>query len=118
MEVLVEELMDLHSSSSTFREIFESHQTTQLFVDAYKAFVTKAAASEVSSRVIRLLEKLGHFGMALALDNSVAGSHKREVSLGWFSTSLESTDLRSTDLGYNTNCGSYDVEPFSWEDAY
>ncbi|KAL4258196.1 Beach-domain-containing protein [Pleurotus pulmonarius] len=37
VELLIEELMNLHASSSTFRQIFKSQQTTQLFVDAYKA---------------------------------------------------------------------------------
>ena len=80
MEVLIEELMDLHTSSSTFRQLFRSQQTTQIFADTYKSFVAKVSASpEVNQRTIRILEKLSHFGLALALDNAVAGSQKREV---------------------------------------
>ncbi|KAJ7579061.1 beach-domain-containing protein [Mycena floridula] len=79
VEVLIEELMDLHGSSASFRQIFESQQTTKLFVDAYKAFISKVALLDVNHRTIRLIEKLSHFGLALALDNAVAGSQKREI---------------------------------------
>ncbi|KAF9466003.1 hypothetical protein BDZ94DRAFT_1252774 [Collybia nuda] len=80
MEVLVEELMDLHASSPTFRQVFKSQQTTQLFVSAYKTFVSKvSAASEVNQWTRRILEKLTHFGLALALDNHIAGAQKREI---------------------------------------
>ncbi|KAJ7143646.1 beach-domain-containing protein [Mycena filopes] len=80
MEVLIEELMDLHASSSGFREVFKSQQTTQLFVNSYKAFVLRVTAAEqLNQRTIRILEKLTHFGLGLALDNSVAGAQKREI---------------------------------------
>ncbi|KAJ7075426.1 beach-domain-containing protein [Mycena belliarum] len=80
MEVLVEELMDLHASSSGFREVFKSQQTTQLFVNSYKSFVMRImSAEQVNQRTIRILEKLTHFGLGLALDNAVAGAQKREI---------------------------------------
>ncbi|KAJ7639738.1 beach-domain-containing protein [Mycena polygramma] len=80
MEVLIEELMDLHASSSGFREVFKSQQTTQLFVNSYKSFVLRVTgADQVNQRTIRILEKLTHFGLGLALDNSVAGAQKREI---------------------------------------
>ncbi|KAJ6565477.1 beach-domain-containing protein [Mycena vulgaris] len=80
MEVLIEELMDLHASSSGFREVFKSQQTTQLFVNSYKSFVLRVmGASQINQRTIRILEKLTHFGLGLALDNSVAGAQKREI---------------------------------------
>jgi hypothetical protein len=82
MEVLIEELMDLHASSLTFRQIFQSQQTTQLFIDGYKSFVCKLALSSHNLRqsTIRILEKLSHFGLTLALDNVVISSQKRDVS--------------------------------------
>ena len=81
MEVLIEELMDLHASSPTFRLVFRSQQTTQLFVDTYKSFVsTISATPELNPRTTRLLEKLNHFSLSLALDNAVVGTQKREVS--------------------------------------
>ena len=81
MEALVEELMSLHTTSPAFRQVFASQQTTQLFVTTYKTFVSSlASASAVNNHLtIRLLEKLTHFGLALALDNAVAGTFKREV---------------------------------------
>lgn len=80
MEVLVEELIDLHASSPTFRQVFRSQQTTQLFVDAYKAFVTAVSSSaDALPRTVRILEKISHFALTLTLDNDVSGPQKREV---------------------------------------
>ncbi|KAF8233255.1 beach-domain-containing protein [Tricholoma matsutake] len=80
MEVLVEEFMDLHASSPTFRQVFKSQQTTQQFVDAYKLFVSKViATTEINQRTSRILEKLTHFGLALALDVHISGSQKRQI---------------------------------------
>lgn len=82
IEVLVEELINLHSTSSSLRQIFKSQLTTQIFVDAYKNFVQKlASAPAIDQWGIGILEKLSHLALALALDESVAGSQKREVSL-------------------------------------
>ncbi len=80
MEVLVEELIDLHASSATFRQVFRSQQTTRLFVEGYKSFISQvSAAPSVNQRTSRILEKMTHFGLALALDGAVAGVQKREV---------------------------------------
>ncbi|KAM6494725.1 hypothetical protein JOM56_009348 [Amanita muscaria] len=81
MEMLVEELMSLHTTSAAFRQVFASQQTTQIFVNTYKAFVSSVSgASAINNDLtIRLLEKLTHFGLALALDNAVAGTFKREI---------------------------------------
>ncbi|KAJ8689982.1 beige protein-like 1 [Pleurotus ostreatus] len=80
IELLIEELMNLHASSSTFRQIFKSQQTTQLFVDAYKAYVSRITAlPALNSKTTSTVEKLNHLGLAFALDNSVAGSQKRQI---------------------------------------
>ncbi|KAF8154493.1 hypothetical protein B0H34DRAFT_660452 [Crassisporium funariophilum] len=80
MEILIEELLTLHASSSTFRQIFESQQTTQVFIDTYKSMVTKlSSARTINNWNTRILEKLTHFGLALALDNAVGGGQKREI---------------------------------------
>jgi hypothetical protein len=80
IEALTEELLSLHSTIPLFRSAFQSHNTTQLFIDGYKTFVNKLTEiSEITAQPLRILEKLTHFGLALALDNSVAGSQKREV---------------------------------------
>ena len=81
IENLIEELLTLHATSSTFRQIFESHQTTQLFLDTFKSLVEKlSSALKINDWNARILEKLTHFGLALALDNAVGGAQKREVS--------------------------------------
>ncbi|EIN04780.1 beach-domain-containing protein [Punctularia strigosozonata HHB-11173 SS5] len=80
VEILIEELIELHSQNPTFRQVFRSQQTTQIFIDAYKTFVLAlSSAPHVSQRVIRILEKVMHFAMSLALDNDVAGTQKREI---------------------------------------
>ncbi|RXW16665.1 hypothetical protein EST38_g9189, partial [Candolleomyces aberdarensis] len=80
VEAMLERMMKLHSSSATFRELFRSQQTTQSFVDAYKNFVNKLkAAASINQWATRILEKLSHLGLALALDNAVAGGQKREI---------------------------------------
>lgn len=77
---LVEEMMSLHSSSATFREVFRSQQTTQLYIDGYKSYVDKLKiAPSVNTWNKRLVEKLSHLGLALALDTAVSGNQKREV---------------------------------------
>lgn len=81
-EAIIEELVLLQSSSHTFRQLFESQQTTQMFIKAFRSFVTSlAAASEIPQHHIRISEKLMHFGLTLSLDNAVAGAQKREVCL-------------------------------------
>ncbi|KAJ3818015.1 beach-domain-containing protein [Lentinula raphanica] len=77
IESLIETLLSLHSSSPTFRFVFQSQQTTAVFVGAYRAFPDSHAT--VNPQAIRILEKLSHFGLGLALDNSVAGGQKREI---------------------------------------
>ena len=82
MEVLVEELIDLHAASPTFRQVFRSQQTTQIFVDAYKSFVTAIGSStEANPRTIRILEKISQFSRTLTLDSDVAVPQKREVGV-------------------------------------
>ena len=97
MEILVEEMMSLHASSATFREIFRSQQTTQLFIEAYKAYVSKlSSAIHINHWTTRILDKLTHFALALALDNAVAGQQKREVCLAcvFFDSLLDVPFLR------------------------
>ena len=77
MEILIEELLTLHATSSTFCQIFESQQTTQLFVDTYKSMVAKLSTmSSIKDWNIWALKKLTHFSLALTLDNAVGGSQK------------------------------------------
>ncbi len=81
-EAILEELVLLQSSSPTFRQMFESQQTTQAFIQAFRSFVTSlASTSEIPQHHIRISEKLMHFGLTLSLDNAVSGGQKREVCL-------------------------------------
>ena len=80
MEVLIEEMMGLLSSTTTFRQVFKSQQITQQFIEAYKGFTNRVNTfAYISEKIIRLLEKLNHFGTMLTLDYGVAGSQKQEV---------------------------------------
>ncbi|TFK55260.1 beach-domain-containing protein [Heliocybe sulcata] len=80
VELLVEELINLQASSPTFRQIFRSQQTTQQFVDAFSTFVKAlSSAAEIRHSTVRLLEKLSHFGLSLALDNSVGSTQQRQI---------------------------------------
>jgi hypothetical protein len=82
VEAILEELVLLQSSSPTFRQLFESQQTTQMFIKAFRSFVTSLpSTSEIPQHHIRISEKLMHFGLTLSLDNVVAGAQKREVCL-------------------------------------
>ncbi|KAG5653218.1 hypothetical protein H0H81_001695 [Sphagnurus paluster] len=102
MENLVEEIMDLHASSPTFRQIFKSQQTTQLFVEAYKTFVGKVTSSPgVNHWTRRILEKISHLGLALALDPLIAGNQKREI--------LDT--LQSADTVLNTSADKLSIDP-------
>lgn len=80
-ELLLEELLSLQLSCPTFRQVYKSQQTIEIFVQAFRSFV-KALNSAVfiEQRTIRMLEKLMHFGVTIAMDNVVAGNQKAEVS--------------------------------------
>ncbi|EMD36591.1 hypothetical protein CERSUDRAFT_115625 [Gelatoporia subvermispora B] len=80
VEHLLEALIELHSTCAAFRHIFKSSSITQAFIDAYQPFViSMSSAPEVSQAAIRILEKLSHLALSVALDESVAGSQKREI---------------------------------------
>ncbi|KAI0261217.1 beach-domain-containing protein [Gloeopeniophorella convolvens] len=77
---ILEKLVHLQSSSLTFRQIFESQQTTRTFIQAFETFVKQlTSAFEITQSHVRICEKLMHFGLTLALDNAVPGPQKREI---------------------------------------
>jgi hypothetical protein len=81
-EAILEELVVLQSSCPTFRQLFESQQTTQSFIRAFRSFVERfASPNEISLNHIRICEKLMHFGLTLSLDHAVVGPQKHEVCL-------------------------------------
>ena len=80
LEALLETLIQLHSTSPSFKQIFKSTQITQQFVGAHLAFVsTVKALPEISQRVTSLMDKMCHFAVALALDSSVSETQQTEV---------------------------------------
>ncbi|CAL1710979.1 unnamed protein product [Somion occarium] len=80
-ERLLDELMQVHSASSTFRQVFKSQSTTAYFLDAYKSFVAalRNSTSLLDQATIRILEKMSHLGLSIALDTVVAAEQKSEV---------------------------------------
>lgn len=93
MDVLVEELIDLHSSSSSFREIFKSQQSTSRLAAACRSFVNMVTGdSEVRRRTMRILEKVTHLMLMLALSDHVDAAHKQEVRSSFLSVSLSPTN--------------------------
>lgn len=80
VESLLEDLLDLQSSSPSFRQVFKSQQTTAVLIGAYSTFVSKGPSVQGNQRnYIRILEKLNHFVMALTLDNVISNSQRQEV---------------------------------------
>ncbi|KZV83556.1 beach-domain-containing protein [Exidia glandulosa HHB12029] len=80
VEVLVEELIDLHASSESFRKLFMSQQTTSMFIDAVKTFIDRVAAEpNLHDKTVRLVEKITHLMLMLALDTFVDNTQKRQL---------------------------------------
>lgn len=81
MEVLIEELIDLHSSSPTFRHIFKTKVVTAIFITSTRSFITKIASIPgTHPRSTRLSDKLCHLALMLSLDSNVDPNQKKEVS--------------------------------------
>ncbi|KAF7969330.1 hypothetical protein HWV62_27717 [Athelia sp. TMB] len=80
MEALIEEIISLYASSPTFRQVFRSQQTTQILVDAYKAFVMAInATANIHPRTLRILEKVSHCLLTISLESEITGPQKREI---------------------------------------
>jgi hypothetical protein len=83
MEVLAEELIDLHSSASTFRQLFKSKQTTSILLNACQSFIAKIYEFPQSrGKVERLIEKITTLVAAVAQDAPVDEDQKEQVSSG------------------------------------
>jgi hypothetical protein len=80
MEVLVEELIDLHSSTSTFRQLFRSNQTSSVLVTACQVFISKIYEfPQARGRTERLLEKVITLVNVVASDGGVDDKQKEQV---------------------------------------
>lgn len=93
-ELLLEELLGLQLSCPTFRQVYKSQQTIEIFVQAFKSFVKALnSAVVIEQRTVRMLEKMMHFGVTIAMDNVVAGNQKAEVCAETITTSKRETRL-------------------------
>lgn len=80
LEVLLETIIQLHSTSPSFKQIFKSTQVTQQFIDTHLAFASAVRSlPEISQKVTSLMDKMSHLAIALALDPSVPESLQPEV---------------------------------------
>ena len=80
MEVLAEELVDLHSSASTFRQLFKSKQITSMLIIACESFITKIYEfPQARGKAERLIEKITALAAAVAADDSVDDQQKEQV---------------------------------------
>ena len=80
LEALLEALIQLHSTSPSFKQIFKSTQVTQQLVDTHLAFASAVRSlPEINQRVTSLMDKMCHFVIALALDPSVSETQQAEV---------------------------------------
>ena len=66
LEDLLEAIIQLHSTSPSFKNIFKSTQVTQQFIDAHSAFASVVKSlPEISQRVTSLMDKMCHLAIAL-----------------------------------------------------
>ncbi|VDB88447.1 unnamed protein product [Peniophora sp. CBMAI 1063] len=76
---LMESMIHLQAASQSFRDLFRSQSVTQAFVTAFKSYYVALKSAELRPGLLSILDKLKHFGLTLALDNAVSGTHKREI---------------------------------------
>lgn len=80
LEDLLGAIIQLHSTSPTFKQLFKSAQVTQQFIDTHSAFASAVKSlSEISQRVTGLVDKMCHLAIALALDPLVSEPLQAEV---------------------------------------
>jgi hypothetical protein len=81
MEVLLEELIELHTSSPTFRHAFKSKSVLNVFVTLTKSFVSSNATPDPETPLnsAPLLDKLIHLALMVNLAGASDPSQKREV---------------------------------------
>lgn len=80
MEALLERLIDLQASSSSFRNAFRSRCLTA-FIPFARSFLYQAHSLQDGSQglVTRLSDKLSHFTMMLALDTGTPAEQISQV---------------------------------------
>ncbi|KAG8952301.1 hypothetical protein FRC04_004729 [Tulasnella sp. 424] len=79
-EVLAEELIELHSSSPSFRSLLQSKPVLSIFIKSARSFTMDVAQSDrTNPRITRISEKITHLALMCALDQSVDPQQKDEL---------------------------------------
>lgn len=85
MDVLLEELMDLHASNSQFRDLFKLQEPTEIMLHALKSFMNtiigKPTLTTSSSRVTRVFEKCSVLAGMMAHTLGVPATQRDEVGI-------------------------------------
>jgi hypothetical protein len=80
VEVLVEELIELHSTNPQFRKLFQGKTIVGSFIKACRLFISQVVqADQLRARTVRISEKLTHLALMLALDVDLDAKQKEEV---------------------------------------
>ncbi|KAG8936117.1 hypothetical protein FRC02_004435 [Tulasnella sp. 418] len=81
VDVLAEEMIDLHASSPTFRALFRSSRISTQFISLLQNFIFSISGStELKHKSIRISEKLTHLGLMLMLDSAIEESQKEQLA--------------------------------------
>ncbi|KAG8984948.1 hypothetical protein FRB94_005904 [Tulasnella sp. JGI-2019a] len=79
-DTLVEELIDLHSTSPSFRKLFQTKPLASQFIELCRLFINQVTESiELRSRTARIVEKLTHLALIIALHSGVDAQQKEEL---------------------------------------
>ena len=80
VEPLIETLMEQQSASLAFRELFKSKLNVGILIDSYTNFVGYCSTIQANEQsYIRILEKMNHLLLSLALDTGIDAQQKQEV---------------------------------------
>lgn len=81
-DAILEELIDLHSSSPTFRYAFKSKSMSGSFIALAKSFIVQNTAQQrivIRANTARIADKLCHLAMMMTLEGALEPSQRHEV---------------------------------------
>lgn len=82
MDILVEELIDIHSMNPSFKQLFKSKSIAATFIRTCLSFMLKSLGSpELYTKTTRISDKLRHLALMLSLDKVLDPSQQAEVGL-------------------------------------
>lgn len=80
VNTLLEELIELHSSSPAFKKAFQSKPITVQYIQLARPIVQKTIdSSEVKLKMLRVLEKVTHLALMVSLQAGIDVQQKEEV---------------------------------------